>query len=61
MSWMWSSIPSPGTWGREFRFYGIAIALGVFAGLQLARRRWQDRGGSPDDMSAIAMWAVPAG
>jgi prolipoprotein diacylglyceryl transferase len=56
-----SSIPSPGDWGRRFRLYGIMIALGVIAGLELARRRWLHRGGNPDDMSSIALWAVPAG
>ena len=55
-----SSIPSPGSWGRTYRLYGIMIALGVIAGLELARRRWQKRGGNPDDMSSIALWAVPA-
>ncbi len=56
-----SSIPSPGTWGRQYRLYGIMIALGVIAGLELARKRWADRGGNPEDMSSIALWAVPAG
>jgi len=41
--------------------YGLMIALGVILGLELARRRWAARGGDPDDMYAIAMWAVPAG
>lgn len=58
---VWASIPSPGTWGRQFRLYGIMIALGVVFGLELARRRWADRGGNPEDMSSIAIWAVPAG
>ena len=56
-----STIPSPGDWGRQFRLYGIMIAIGVIAGLELARKRWADRGGNPEDMSSIALWAVPAG
>lgn len=56
-----SYIPAPGDWGRRFRLYGIMIALGVLAALELARRRWKARGGDPDDISAIALWAVPAG
>jgi len=56
-----SSIPSPGQWGRQYRLYGIMIALGVIFGLELARRRWANRGGNPEDMSSIALWAVPAG
>lgn len=55
-------LPSPSTnhWG-PFHFYGLMIALGVFAGVEIATRRWRDRGGDPDDMWAIAIWAVPAG
>ena len=56
-----ASIPSPGTWGRELRLYGIMIAFGVILGLELARRQWAARGGDPEDMYAIATWAVPAG
>jgi prolipoprotein diacylglyceryl transferase len=61
---MWSdviaSIPSP-EWGRQIRLYGIMIALGVLAGIELARRRWMARGGDPDDIYGVAFWAVPAG
>src|SRR5258708_3528877 len=58
---LFASIPSPGDWGRQYRLYGIMIALGVIFGLELARRRWLARGGNPEDMSSIALWAVPAG
>lgn len=38
------------------------IALGVVAAVRLASRRLQARGvGTADDMSSIAIWAVPAG
>ena len=61
---MWSelvaSIPSP-EWGRQLRLYGIMIALGVIAGIELARRRWAARGGDPEDIYSVAFWAVPAG
>jgi len=61
---MWSelvaSIPSP-EWGRQLRLYGIMIALGVLAGIELARRRWAARGGDPEDIYSVAFWAVPAG
>lgn len=43
------------------RWYGLAIAAGVMAGVWLARRRWQAVGGDGDDVYAIALWAVPAG
>lgn len=39
----------------------MCIAVGVFAAVAIAGKRWQARGGSVDDMPAIAMWAVPAG
>jgi prolipoprotein diacylglyceryl transferase len=55
-------LPSPSSnhFG-PFHFYGLAIALGVFAAIEIASRRWAARGGDPDDMWAIAIWAVPAG
>lgn len=38
------------------------IALGVIAAVRLASKRLEAQGvGSRDDMSSIAMWAVPAG
>jgi prolipoprotein diacylglyceryl transferase len=43
------------------RAYGLLIALGVFAAVWWASRRWEARGGDPGDISAIALWAVPAG
>lgn len=61
-----SSIPSPSSdrlrlGPLNLRFYGLMIALGVLAAVWLGRKRWADRGGNPDDITTIAMWAVPAG
>jgi prolipoprotein diacylglyceryl transferase len=61
-----ASIPSPSdnhiTIGPlELRAYGLAIALGVLAAVWIARRRWAARGGDPDDISRLALWAVGAG
>jgi prolipoprotein diacylglyceryl transferase len=61
-----ASIPSPGSNSIEIgpldlRAYGVMIALGVFAAIWLGQRRWVARGGHPDDIGAIAVWAVPAG
>jgi len=61
-----ASIPSPSSNAIEIgpldlRAYGLMIALGVLAGVWLAQRRWADRGGDPEDIVAIAVWAVPAG
>jgi prolipoprotein diacylglyceryl transferase len=60
------SIPSPSDGAihlgpLQLRAYGLMIALGVVAAVWLASRRWVQRGGSPDDISAVAVWAVPAG
>jgi prolipoprotein diacylglyceryl transferase len=60
------SIPSPASneiviGPIHLRAYGVAIALGVLAGVWLARRRWAARGGDPEDITTIALWAVPAG
>lgn len=60
------SIPSPGSNAIELgplnlRMYGLMIALGVVAAVWLSRRRWAERGGDPEDMTTIALWAVPAG
>lgn len=61
-----ASIPSPGDNSihlgpLEFRAYGVMIALGAIIALEFARRRWSERGGDPDDIGAIALWALPAG
>jgi len=57
-----ASIPSPSsnTIG-PFNLYGLCIALGVIAAVWIASKRWEARGGDPDDISTIALWAVPAG
>jgi prolipoprotein diacylglyceryl transferase len=61
-----AAIPSPSSNAihigpLQLRAYGLMIAAGVGAAVWLAGRRWQARGGDPDDISSIAMWAVPAG
>ena len=57
-----ASIPSPSdNTILGLRAYGLMIALGVLAAVWLSRRRWADRGGDPEDISTIALWAVPAG
>ncbi len=60
------SIPSPpgGSFQLgplEFRAYGLMIALGALVAVLWSQKRWQARGGSPDDISAVAFWAIPAG
>lgn len=63
---MLASIPSPSSSVIELgpltlRAYGLMIALGVVAAVWLAQKRWSARGGDPDDISTLALWAVPAG
>jgi prolipoprotein diacylglyceryl transferase len=43
------------------RAYGLAIALGVYAAVVVSGRRYRHRGGDPELITAIAIWAVPAG
>jgi len=61
-----ASIPSPSSNAIHFgpfqlRAYGLMIAIGVVAAVWLANRRWIAAGGDPDDMSKIAIVAVPCG
>ena len=62
-----ASIPSP-TSGSihigplRLNAYGLMIALGVIVAVRIAGRRAERIGqGTTEDISAIAMWAVPAG
>ena len=45
----------------QLRAYGLCIALGVWAAVAVASRRYGRRGGDPGFITAIALWAVPAG
>jgi prolipoprotein diacylglyceryl transferase len=62
-----ASIPSPDSGAihigpLQLRAYGLMIALGVVAAVWLATKRVVERGiGEAEDVSAIALWAVPAG
>ena len=61
-----AAIPSPSAKAIEIgpfdlRAYGIAIGVGAVVAVWIAQRRWAARGGDPEDISAIAVWAIPAG
>ncbi len=62
-----ASIPSPSSGSLhlgplKLNAYGMMIALGVIAAMWLWSRRVEARGvATRDDVSAIAMWAVPVG
>lgn len=66
MSSFLASIPAPpgnsfSIGPLRFNYYGLMIALGVLAAVEIARRRWEARGGAPDDITSIATVGVPAG
>ncbi len=60
-------IPSPSSGSihlgpLRLNAYGLMIALGVIAAVRIAGRRAENKGvGITEDISSIAMWAVPAG
>ena len=61
-----ASIPSPpdnaiGIGPIQFRAYGLAIAIGALLAIEIARRRWEARGGEPEAIVDIAKWAIPFG
>jgi len=61
-----ASIPSPSRNSLELgplelRAYGVMIALGALAAIWMSQRRWAARGGNPEEISRIALWAIPAG
>ena len=43
------------------RYYGVAVALAVLAAIVLTRWRFAQRGGDPETVDAVALWAVLAG
>ncbi len=60
------SIPSPSSGQLQvgplrLTAYGLMIALGVVAAVEMARRRHAARGGDPEDFSRLALWGVIAG
>ncbi|HEY0189107.1 MAG TPA: prolipoprotein diacylglyceryl transferase [Cellulomonas sp.] len=61
-----AAIPSPsqGVWYLgpvPLRAYAFAILAGIVIAVLMTQRRWQDRGGDPDQVLEIAFWAVPFG
>jgi prolipoprotein diacylglyceryl transferase len=60
------TIPSPaqGTWELgpvPVRGYALCIIAGILAAIWIGERRWVARGGRPNDVSDLALWAVPFG
>ncbi len=66
LSYFLAAIPSPSSNQLDIgpislNYYGLCIGVGVVAAVVIGQRRWQARGGNPDDIGYIATWAVPAG
>jgi prolipoprotein diacylglyceryl transferase len=63
---MRASIPSP-SWSQfalgplTVHAYALCILAGIFVAAGMGRHRWAARGGRPDDVDAVAVWAVPFG
>ncbi|WP_084129770.1 prolipoprotein diacylglyceryl transferase [Demequina sp. NBRC 110055] len=63
-----ASIPSPPVEWSSFSIgpltihtYALCIVAGIFVALWLTTRRWVERGGDPDLVGEIALWAIPFG
>ena len=67
LSFLLGVIPSPSSGSihlgpLRLNAYGLMIAIGVIAAVRIAGRRAENKGvGTTEDISSIAMWAVPAG
>jgi len=56
--------PSQGVWHLgplPIRAYALCIIAGIIVALIMTRRRWTARGGDPEDILDVALWAVPFG
>ena len=63
---MKSFIPTPSYSAVAFgpftlHFYALCILLGVIAAILIGRARYRDIGGNPDEITDIAVFAIPAG
>jgi prolipoprotein diacylglyceryl transferase len=61
-----AAIPSPSTdvlhvGPFTVHIYGLCYVVAVLAAVAITRRRWAARGGSPELVYEVALWAVPAG
>ncbi len=63
---LFGSLPSPSSsqihlGPLRLTAYGLMIAIGVVASVEIARRRHVARGGDPEDFSQIGLWSVLVG
>lgn len=45
----------------KIHFYALCIIAGIALAWWLAAKRWRERGGRPDDLDRVLMWAIPFG
>ncbi|MDN6794619.1 MAG: prolipoprotein diacylglyceryl transferase, partial [Propionibacterium sp.] len=60
------AIPSPGqgVWHLgplPLRAYGLLIVCAMVAAVWITQRRYRARGGDPELVTTMAMWAIPFG
>lgn len=63
---LFGSIPSPSSNSLSlgpltFSAYGLMIAFGVVAAVEISRRRWEALGNNGEDIADLALRGVPAG
>lgn len=63
---VWAYLPSPSqaVWHLgpiPIRAYALCIIAGIGVAIWLTRRRWKARGGDPEDVNDVALWAIPFG
>ncbi len=61
-----TEIPSPAVNGFHLgplfiHFYALMYVVGITLAIAIGRRRWRARGGDPDLVDELALWAVPFG
>src|SRR4029453_13383256 len=66
VAWLPAAIPSPSTNVFDVgpfvvHVYGLCYVLAVLAAVAITRRRWAARGGSPELVYDVALWAGPPG
>src|SRR6202021_1934097 len=59
-------IPSPSISGfhigpLEIHIYAVMYLVGIALAIYIPRRRWAAKGGDPELVGDVALWAVPAG
>ncbi|MDA3030364.1 MAG: prolipoprotein diacylglyceryl transferase, partial [Actinomycetota bacterium] len=63
---MLALIPSPSSsqfsiGPATFHYYALCIIVGILVAISLGRKRYEANGGTADDVSEAAIWAVPFG